>query len=72
MGLKPDTLDTWEMEGLILFLLDTMSEFCTGYEHILSWCVTKPNQVMSGSGAFKYKLFPGPKETTVPPPPFPD
>ena len=49
------------MKGPILFLLETMSDLCLGYEYILSGCVTKPNQVMSGYGAFRHKLFPGPK-----------
>ena len=50
-----------EMKGPILFFLDTTSDYCLGYEYILTWCVTKSNQVMSGSGTFRYKLFPVPK-----------
>ena len=50
-----------EMKGPMLFFLDTMSDFFLGYEYILSWCVTKSNKVMSGSGSFRYNLFPVPK-----------
>ena len=30
-----------EMKGPVLFFIDTTSDFCLGYEYILSWCVTK-------------------------------